>query len=180
MFDVLNGKPGIECSRQFSSAEAVLAALAQSSPPDVILLDVNMGKMSGLDAIQPIKQLAGSTRVFIMTASDMGMAASHALKAGASGFFLKGEVQGNLEYLCDPSSDWSPESLQLASARSEWRGADPDLESSASPPIRQAGSPDELTGARPAEPSSNSLPWPVWVLGLLCPFLSRNARRKAL
>jgi len=33
----------INCARQFSSAEAVIAALVDVSPPGVILLDVNMG-----------------------------------------------------------------------------------------------------------------------------------------
>src|SRR5262249_15364913 len=46
-----------ECSRQFPSAEAVIDALRRETPPDAILLDFNMGGMTGLDALGPIKAL---------------------------------------------------------------------------------------------------------------------------
>src|ERR1017187_5730161 len=55
---LLTKQPDIQCRRQFPSAEAVLATLAEERPPDVILLDINLGGQSGLSAIRPIKKLA--------------------------------------------------------------------------------------------------------------------------
>jgi DNA-binding NarL/FixJ family response regulator len=79
----------INCARQFSSAEAVIAALVDESPPDVILLDVNMGGMSGVNAVRPIKSFAPATRVVMLTTFHDLYAESDALRAGACGFLLK-------------------------------------------------------------------------------------------
>jgi len=49
---LLTKQPGIRCKRQFPSAEAVLATLAEERPPDMILLDINLGSQSGLSAIR--------------------------------------------------------------------------------------------------------------------------------
>lgn len=82
-------EPGIDCSRQFSSAEELLAALETGAPPDVVLLDVNMRGMRGVDAIAPIKRLAPRTRVLMLTTFYDSHDALTAFRAGASGFLLK-------------------------------------------------------------------------------------------
>ena len=79
----------INCARQFSSAEAVIAALVDEPPPDVILLDVNMGGMSGVNAVRPIKSLAPATHVMMLTTFHDLYAEADALRAGACGFLLK-------------------------------------------------------------------------------------------
>src|SRR3954469_62936 len=79
----------IECSRQFSSAEAMLKALAHETPPDVILTDLNMGGMSGIDSVGPVKAISSSTRVFVITTFYDSEKAALAFKAGAAGFLLK-------------------------------------------------------------------------------------------
>jgi len=86
---LLGQQGGIECSRYFPSAEAVLDALASEAPPDVILLDIDMGGLSGLDAIRPIKSLAGSTHVFMLTSFYDSQRRSRALRDGATDFLLK-------------------------------------------------------------------------------------------
>ncbi len=86
---LLDGKAGIECSRQFSSAEAILEALAREPAPDVVLLDVNMGGQSGIDALPLIRTLAPMTRVLILTTFFDSRAKSKAFAAGAAGFLLK-------------------------------------------------------------------------------------------
>ena len=64
---LLNRQPGIRCTHQLPSAEAVLATLAEERPPDMIILDVNLGRKSGLLAIQPIKKLAPAVKVLLWT-----------------------------------------------------------------------------------------------------------------
>jgi len=87
--ELLTKEEGIRCTGTFSSPNAVLSALASRMGPDVILLDVNMGEASGLDAIRPIKSLSRSTHVLMFTTFFDDMAEKRALSSGASGFLLK-------------------------------------------------------------------------------------------
>jgi DNA-binding NarL/FixJ family response regulator len=82
-------KRRVHCARQFSSAEEVLAALETEKPPDVILMDVNMGGMKGTDAVALIKRIAPRTRVLMLTTFYDSHEALTAFRSGASGFLLK-------------------------------------------------------------------------------------------
>jgi CheY-like chemotaxis protein len=64
---LLNCEPGVECARRFPSAAAVLAALGREPAPDAILLDVEMPGMTGIEAIKPVKKLAPSASVLMLT-----------------------------------------------------------------------------------------------------------------
>src|SRR5258708_15420003 len=64
---LLNEGGDFECSREFSSPSGVLKALQHEPAPDIILLDIEMGAENGLDAIRPIKSLAKSTHVLMLT-----------------------------------------------------------------------------------------------------------------
>jgi DNA-binding NarL/FixJ family response regulator len=86
---LLNEEPGLHCTRQFSSPEAVLNALACEEAPDVILLDIEMGAYNGLDAIRPIKSLAKTTHVMMLTTFAGPDARERAFREGASDFMLK-------------------------------------------------------------------------------------------
>jgi DNA-binding NarL/FixJ family response regulator len=86
---LLNAEPRVNCSRSFSSASALLATLGQESPPDAILLDVQMPDMNGIEAIRPIKNLAPSTRVLMLTTFLDHRLKEQSLAAGAADFLLK-------------------------------------------------------------------------------------------
>src|SRR4051794_30859970 len=58
---LLEDEGGMQCARQFPTAEAVIAALEKEMPPDVILLDIRMPGMGGIAAVRPIKVLAPAT-----------------------------------------------------------------------------------------------------------------------
>ncbi len=93
----------IHCARQFASAEAVLAALATEPAPDVILSDVQMGGMSGAEAVAPIKRLAPQTRVLLLTTFYDSAAALAAHRAGAESFLLKRYSFGEIsEFIQNP------------------------------------------------------------------------------
>jgi DNA-binding NarL/FixJ family response regulator len=87
--DALVKQEGIACPRHFNSPDAVLSALASKTGPDVLLLDIQMRDKNGLDAIRPIKSLARSTRVLMLTTFYNSDCHSRALEEGASGFLLK-------------------------------------------------------------------------------------------
>jgi DNA-binding NarL/FixJ family response regulator len=65
--------------------------LARSERPDVVLMDIRMPVMDGLEATGRITALdpAGATRVLILTTFDLDEYVYRALRAGASGFLLK-------------------------------------------------------------------------------------------
>lgn len=84
-----NRDPNIRCAKQFDSAEAVLAALQTSAAPDVILSDIQMGRMGGVEAVAPIKRLAPATHVVMLTTFFNPSAERTAQRAGAAGFLLK-------------------------------------------------------------------------------------------
>jgi CheY-like chemotaxis protein len=89
LFGSLLSREGIECQRDFPSADAALSALASKRGPDVLLLDVHMKGQNGLDAIRPIKSLARSTKVVMLTTFYDSERHSRAIRDGASDFLLK-------------------------------------------------------------------------------------------
>jgi DNA-binding NarL/FixJ family response regulator len=68
-------------------AEAV--ALARSLQPDVILMDVRMPKLDGIEATRRIVASGSAARVLILTTYDLDEYVYAAIRAGASGFLLK-------------------------------------------------------------------------------------------
>jgi DNA-binding NarL/FixJ family response regulator len=87
---LLSGEDDIEVVGEASNgAEAV--ALAASQRPDVVLMDVRMPVMDGLEATRRITadDSLASTRVVILTTFDLDEYVHDALRAGASGFLLK-------------------------------------------------------------------------------------------
>jgi len=57
--------------------------------PDIVLLDLNMPGLSGLEALQLIKQDCPQVKVLILTVSEEGEELAQALRSGASGYLLK-------------------------------------------------------------------------------------------
>ena len=86
---VLNQAAGIECGRHFADSEGALAALDEGAVPDVVLLDVELPGLNGLEAVRRIKSLSPSTRVVMLTVFDDHDKVFRAICAGASGYLLK-------------------------------------------------------------------------------------------
>lgn len=105
--ELLAGEAGFDCARQFSSPTEVLAALAAETPPDLILLDIQMGAECGLDALGPIRRRAPGTHVVMLTTCADGESRRRARAGGATDFLLKsfslGEIASRLsEALTSP------------------------------------------------------------------------------
>jgi two-component system, NarL family, response regulator len=71
-----------------SSGEEALAILRQVEP-DVVLLDLRMHGMSGVDTLMAMKQSAHDTRVIILTSFETDEDIYRAVQAGAHGYLLK-------------------------------------------------------------------------------------------
>jgi DNA-binding NarL/FixJ family response regulator len=80
---------GLKCAGEFASCKDAIAALERGQRPDLILLDVGLPGMSGLDALPQLKQLAPGARIVVLTAFEDDDKVFQAICAGASGYLLK-------------------------------------------------------------------------------------------
>ena len=85
---LLNAQPGIEVVGEARDGEEAMAKAAELRP-DVILMDVRMPVLDGLEATRRICAVEGHPRVLILTTFDLDDYVYEALRAGASGFLLK-------------------------------------------------------------------------------------------
>ncbi len=86
---LLESQADIEVVGQAGSAEEALQA-SRDLAPDVVLMDLAMPGTSGLDATSEIKRQLPSVQVVILTIHDREDYLFQALRAGASGYVLKG------------------------------------------------------------------------------------------
>jgi NarL family two-component system response regulator LiaR len=68
-------------------------ALAPRTKPDVIIMDVNMPKLNGIEATKQIKAIMPSVAVLVLTAYDNDQYVTALLEAGAAGYLLK-DIKG--------------------------------------------------------------------------------------
>lgn len=95
----LGGEPDLVLASQFGTAEIALRSLQEASPadsPDVILLDLNLPGMSGLDAIPWIRQYVPNARIIVLTQSNQEADILQAISQGASGYLLKSNTLDQL------------------------------------------------------------------------------------
>lgn len=93
--ELLNGLDHIQVSHTAANGQEVLDIL-ETHPIDVILLDINMPVMNGLEACKKIKQKHPDTKVLALTTLDKGSFIQQMLKNGASGYLLKNTSQDEL------------------------------------------------------------------------------------
>ncbi|MFC5051806.1 response regulator [Rubritalea spongiae] len=86
----LEQTPDMELVGEFSAAEFALRSLQENQDsPDILLLDLNLPGMSGIESIGPFKKERPETKIIILTQSDKEKDILHATKLGASGYLLK-------------------------------------------------------------------------------------------
>ncbi len=89
----LDDQPWLEMVAHTFSAVEAIATVARLQP-DLVLTDVDMPGMCGLDMVRHLKVVASPPRVIVITFSPEYR--RHALKSGADGFVLKDEIVGVL------------------------------------------------------------------------------------
>jgi DNA-binding NarL/FixJ family response regulator len=85
---LLNSEPDIEVIGEAVNGQEAIARAAQLRP-DVLLMDVRMPVLDGLQATREITAVPGAPRVLILTTFDLDDYVYQALRWGASGFLLK-------------------------------------------------------------------------------------------
>lgn len=84
----INGSPGFRCVSAYSSAEEALNKLP-TDKPEVVLMDINMAGMSGIECVQRLKAAAPELQVVMLTVYEDTDKIFKALAAGATGYLLK-------------------------------------------------------------------------------------------
>jgi DNA-binding NarL/FixJ family response regulator len=80
---------GMRCRRSFRSCEEALEVLEDEFAPELILLDIGLPGMSGIEGLQRIRSISPSTRLIMLTVYDDDEKIFNAICAGASGYLLK-------------------------------------------------------------------------------------------
>ena len=84
----VNGSPGFRCVSTYGSAEAALKGLP-ADRPDVVLMDIHMAGMNGIECVQRLKALLPEIQIVMLTVYEDTDQIFQALAAGASGYLLK-------------------------------------------------------------------------------------------
>jgi len=127
---LLNGLAGIEIAIEASDSAQLLAALPQR-PVDVIVSDIRMPGVGGIELIHGLREAGDATPVILLTTFDDSELMLAAVEAGAQGFLLK---------------DASPE--DLAEAIVKVAGGDTLLQPVSLGPVRALRRPEAQIGPR--------------------------------
>jgi DNA-binding NarL/FixJ family response regulator len=110
----LNDSTGFRCVSIYGSAEAALKHLP-ADRPDVVLMDINMAGMDGIECVRRLKTLAPQLQILMLTVYEDTEQIFKALAAGATGYLLKRLEPGELlQAIRDVYAGGSPMSNSIA------------------------------------------------------------------
>jgi DNA-binding NarL/FixJ family response regulator len=111
---VINRAEGFKCVSNYGSAEAALEALP-GDKPEVVLMDINLPGMNGVECVRQLKQRGVPTLVVMLTVYEDTENIFNALAAGASGYLLKRTKSAELiEAIREVHSGGSPMTTHIA------------------------------------------------------------------
>jgi DNA-binding NarL/FixJ family response regulator len=85
---LIDGGENIRCISTHPSAEEALAQIPLKKP-DVVLMDINLPKMSGIDCVRKLKTLTPKLQILMLTMYEDDDLVFQSLMAGASGYLVK-------------------------------------------------------------------------------------------
>ena len=95
MIAFINRSPGFSCAGTFPDGESALAGIP-GLKPDVVLMDIGLPGMSGIQCVAALKEAIPTTPIIMLTVYDEGDYLFDSLKAGASGYLLKRTIGDKL------------------------------------------------------------------------------------
>ncbi|HPE97268.1 MAG TPA: response regulator transcription factor [Chitinophagales bacterium] len=111
---LINGTPGYRCTGAYPDCQHLIPRL-RSATPDVILLDIEMPGMNGLEALKVIREEFPSVQVLMQTMFDDDDYIFRAICSGAHGYILKStSPAGYLESVADVHQGGAPMSSTVA------------------------------------------------------------------
>ena len=85
---IINGSDGFRCVSKYPNAEDALRDLPRIKP-DVVLMDINLPKMSGIHCVRKLKDVCPATQTIMLTVYEDSDSIFDSLSAGANGYLLK-------------------------------------------------------------------------------------------
>jgi len=111
---LLQGTEDFSCKRIYDSAESALKELS-SQPPDIVLMDINLPGMSGIECVEQLKKVHKDLNILMLTVSDDAADVYGALCAGASGYLMKNTMpEGIIEAVREAKAGGAPMSMDIA------------------------------------------------------------------
>ena len=105
---------GFVCSGAYRTGEEAVAQVPAHAP-DVILMDINLPKMNGIECVRQLKALIPSAQILMLTVYEDSDKIFNSLLAGASGYLLKRTPQAEiLEAIADVHRGNSPMTGHIA------------------------------------------------------------------
>ena len=92
---ILETAPDMVCVGAYASAEEAMPRIAEKHP-DVVLMDIKLPKMSGIQCVAEIKKNFPSMQVIMVTVYEESEHIFHALRAGANGYIIKSDSPDQL------------------------------------------------------------------------------------
>jgi len=92
---VLAGNPGLEVVGESADGEEAIKK-ASELRPDIILLDISLPGISGIDAARSVHKISPETRVIFVSQHDSVRIAKDAMSFGASGYVVKSDAGRDL------------------------------------------------------------------------------------
>ncbi|HYE95924.1 MAG TPA: response regulator transcription factor [Rubricoccaceae bacterium] len=86
---VLDAADGVTCPVAVASCEEALDALDREAPPDLVLMDIGLPGMSGIEGAHRLRARVPTARVVMLTVHEEDAKVFDAICAGASGYLLK-------------------------------------------------------------------------------------------
>jgi DNA-binding NarL/FixJ family response regulator len=93
--NILRAWPEWEISGEASSGEEAIE-LTKALQPDIVLMDISMPGMGGLEATKLIRRICPQAKILLLTLHDSPEWVETALRAGARGYVLKSDSEGVL------------------------------------------------------------------------------------
>ena len=85
----IDAHPDLKCIGIYGTAPAMLNAIAKNPTPDIVILDLGLPAMSGLEALPELRRLAPDTKIMVLTISEDRVKVIEAFALGAHGYLLK-------------------------------------------------------------------------------------------
>jgi DNA-binding NarL/FixJ family response regulator len=114
LVELLGRAPGLRCVGAHPSGEEALRKIEEEKP-DVILMDINLPGMSGIECVARVKERLPKTQILMLTTYREGDLIFDSLRAGASGYLLKNMAPSELWQAVQQVHDGgSPMSMHIA------------------------------------------------------------------
>lgn len=111
---LIDGTPGFRCVTQHPTGESALQEMPKANP-EVVLMDINLPGLSGVECVRRLKPLIPGTQVIMLTVYQNTEHIFKALAAGATGYLLKQTPPAELlDAIRDVRNGGSPMSSHIA------------------------------------------------------------------